>query len=174
MLSLKNITDEEHKEELQQMILNYYDEVTKKDDLNCLPWSILRSQIEIVKEQSTEQLEALYSNQSGLEKRIALGIYNDDSLIGFASTAIFADKEGGIYQIYIKDSFRHLFEDNKDQIKSAELSEIIDEYFKNRGAKGIYIEAPYDIEYLLSLIKNMGFRMTKDYPDAIEMHKEIK
>lgn len=175
MITIKNITDEEHKNELQKMIHAYYDDSLGKDWTSKIPVKKIREYFDFAGKYTKEDLTAMFGNKKE-EERIALGLYAQEDLIGFASVVVFEDNVGGIYQIYVKPEYRHLFtEEFKGSLGAVmALQKELEEYFINKGANEIIVEAPHTMGYLLDLAQDMGFIPKKVYFDATELKKPLK
>lgn len=175
MIKIKNITDEEHKTELKEMIHGYYKEILGEDWTQKFLLKAFRAIFDDASSFTEADIKKLYGEKE-ISDRIALGLYNDDeNLVGFTSVAIFSDNVGGIYQIYIKPEYQEQFvADFKGSMDATlSLSKSLDDYFKERGANEIIMEAPHTTRFLLYLAQDMGFIKKKEHYDAIELSKHI-
>lgn|SRR5574344_42926 len=177
MIKVKNITDEEHKLELEEMIHSYYDKALGPDWTSKIPFKKLRESLYTAHRYTKDDIAEIYGDKKE-EQKIALGLYHENTLIGFASVAIFNDNVGGIFQLYIKPEYHDLFKlEYKGSLAAVEdLKNSLEDYFKNQGANDIIIEAPHTMRFLLYLAQDMGFVTSpdKEYADATELHKPLK
>lgn len=174
MITVKNISDEDHKNELQEMIHDYYEDALGDSWTRKIPSKFIREVVNRTEINTEKDVKKIYDED---EKRLALGLYDDrDNLVGFTSVVVFEDKVGGIYQIYIKPEYREVFIKNFKGSTEAteELTKSLEAYFKNMGANEVIMEAPRTVSYLLHLAQNMGFIVSQEYEDATELSKPLK
>ena len=132
MIKVRNITDEEHKKELEEMIYSYYEDSIGTGWVANLPKK-LKDFITTADVYTEKDIDKLYDeDEDETVERTALGLYSDDTIIGFVCVAVFEDNVGGIFQIFVKPEYRQKFiSEFKGSMDATKvLTESLNEYFK--------------------------------------------
>lgn len=181
MISFKNFTNEENKDELKTMIINYYEEKygTEWIDkyvkwLESHPQSKLRDfLIEDLKYRFSSKedgyrndMNLLFNNKS-YDKHIAFGLLSDDKVIGYLFLTVHLKKDyygeekdryGELYELYVKPEYRAEFLESAKRIDFVnEVKTYLEDYFKENNVTDILSRIPSEIEDLVILGKELGF-----------------
>lgn len=167
MIKLENIANENHKDELKEMLFSHYDEIIGPDWANKIPIKKLREQVSLAHYHSNNDVNNVYDDNS-FYQTFALGIIDEETskVIGVALLEIIRnvdnkEKYGQLYQLYIKPEYRTLFDPTKEEAKRI-VQKGIEEYFKEKDIDEIVMLVPNNIDYLISLSKDLGFKEDKD------------
>ena len=179
MIKLSNITDDNHKEELKDMIINHYKEsygeelvdkyltyLEKYPQNKVRDWLIndLKNRFSSKEEHLKKDMSLLYDEQD-TSKDIAFGIFNDDLLMGYLFLSVHmsydnhgneTDRYGELYDLYIKPEYRDVLTNNRDELVTS-IRTYLENYYKENNVKDILTRIPSDIEDLVLLGKEFGF-----------------
>lgn len=181
MIVLKNITDEEHKDELKGMLVDHYKEVyghewvdSYLELLESYPQNKVRDfLIEDLKKRFSSKEDRvqkdmdLLFNEKKRSENIAFGVLNDENIIGYMFLAVHKnidfygvenDRYGELYELYIKPEYREEF------LKSAKREDFVstirnylENFFKENDVTDILSKMPNEIDDLVLLGEELGF-----------------
>jgi len=179
MISVKDITHPQYRDEVKDMYEDYYESILGKDWTRRIPIKALREFLNpnrLEAEMAVKRLYGKYKQGDYVEEMLALGLFDDEILIGFACIGVFNDNTGGIYHFYVKPEYRRSFaKEMKDNIPAAQhLKESVEAFFRTRKVDSIILEVPHTVGHLRKMVEADGYQQTTEYADAIEYQKPLK
>lgn len=180
---VKNIGTEENINVLKKMIFDHYNELIGPDWALKIPFQKLRENTSDAHRFTNKDVKDIM-NPNSMYKTTALGIINEENndIMGLALLDLIYDENldkryGQVYQLYIKPEYRASFSMNhpdKDKLIS-EVNDSINTYFKNHDIDEIIMLVPENIEYLISLSKELGFQKEREIDNqTIKVSESIK
>ena len=180
MVVLKNITNEEYKNELNRMIMDHYAEIYGEEWIDSyLRYLEAKKQskfrdfiIRDLKRYSTKEdkvnkdMKLIFYNKEKNGDNIAFGLFNEEKLIGYMILTIHThftskweiDKYGELYRLYIKPEYRAEFlNGNRRNEFVSSVEKYLVDYFRSHNIEDILASIPLEFKELVSLGEDMGF-----------------
>lgn len=180
MVVFKNITSEEYKSALREMIFDHYKERYGIEWIDSYieylqakkPGKLRDLLIKDAKrystkeEQTNKDMNLLFDNRYNIGHNVAFGIFNNNILIGYMIFTIHAyftplmeiERYGELYRIYIKEEYREEFLKNNSRSNFVtSLEEYLIEYFRENNIEEILANIPTELDDLVSLGEDLGF-----------------
>lgn len=194
MVVFKNITSEEYKNELREMIVSHYKEkygeewidkyiqyLQAKKPGKFRDFLIKDAKRYSVKEDNiNKDMNLLFDNRYHVGHNVAFGIFSDNTLIGYMILTIHTnftplmelDKYGELYRVYVKEEYREEFlsgNSRSDFVTS--LEEYLINYFRENKIEDVLAIIPTELNDLVSLGEEMGF--VRYNPTLSEKDKDL-
>lgn len=178
-LYLKNITDEDHKGLITDMLVHHYQDIAGPDWVEKIPVKKLRERFSYATNEAKRDVYELF--ETNLFNTVAFAIMGeDDSLYGLALLDILSmrledestDTYGQLYQLYIRPEYRKSFTSSDSKCLGAELKTALENYFKANDVNEVIMNIPKSVSYLLELGRILEFKCVKENLKTTEtIHK---
>lgn len=178
-LHLKNITDEQHKGLITDMLVHHYQDVVGPDWIEKIPVKKLRERFSYANNEAKRDIYELYENN--YFNTVAFAIMNETGEVyGLALLDILSmrledestDTYGQLYQLYIRPQYRQCFLAPGSKCLGAELKSALEAYFKANNVNEVIMNIPKSVSYLMELGRILEFESVKENLKTIEtIHK---
>ncbi len=178
-LYLKNITDEEHKGLITDMLVHHYQDVAGPDWIEKIPVKKLRERFSYANNEAKRDVYELYENN--YFNTVAFAILSEKGEVyGIALLDIISmhfeddktDTYGQLYQLYIRPQYRNCFTSTASECLGTELKNALEAYFRANNVNEVIMHIPKSVSYLMDLGRILEFNCVKENLKTIEtIHK---
>lgn len=178
MLSLKNITSEENKGLLTDLLINHYREIIGPDWAEKIPIKKLRDNLSFAHQTAKRDVEEILSVTENYFNTVAFAITDNETgnYLGIAlldtmnmnNSGDEIEPYGQLYQLYIRPQYRKYFLSEGSNQFALELKAALDNYYQTYGIDEVIMHIPKTLNYLVPLSSRLGYEKTGENSSQIK------
>lgn len=169
MINVKQVENKDY-DELLSMYHNFYQNLLGPSWFDKIPIKKVRELLDFNKQNAIYATNKAFDSKApkNMFEQKVLGLYDDESILGFTCLGIFDDYTGGIYHIYVKPEYRNKFIGNfkNNKLAALHLLDGIEEYFDKQSVDTVELEVPHSLNSLKLVVEKLGYTKTQDYNDT--------
>lgn len=183
MLSLKNISNEENRGLITDLLIHHYHEIIGPDWAEKIPIRKLRESFSFAHQSAKRDVEELFSEDINYFNTIAFAIVDSETsdYLGVAlldtmnlnNSGEEVEPYGQLYQLYIRPQYRKYFMGKNSSQFTQELKQALDLYYQTHGINEVYMQIPKSLDYLVTLSRELGYEQTGENISQIKATHRI-